>query len=209
MAVRLSVIMVHSAPRTASAERMAESVIGELIGRSGIDVILVGPLAQLGETSTDRLTLASITGDVAVLDWQSPSEIVATLHEIGFQGQRSPHEADPQAPLPTSPLRRIYAFDLARFSGPQEVIAALSRLQSNRQVRTFSLGMVPIASPPQIGPGRATAPQPIVPMSSPRGSTARKQSHVAGELPPPSHPSPNHSPLNLDDLLDQLDRIDP
>ncbi len=76
MAIRLSVIMVH-APPTAGAERTAQSVVGELIGLNGIDLTLVGPLAQLDETSTDRLTLASLSGDVAVLDWQRPEEIVA------------------------------------------------------------------------------------------------------------------------------------
>ena len=72
MAVRLSVVMVHSAPATPSAERVAQGVVGELIGLSGIDLVLVGPLDSLSESSTDRLTLSSIGGDIAMLDWRMP-----------------------------------------------------------------------------------------------------------------------------------------
>ena len=79
MAVRLSVVMVHSAPATATAERVAQGVVGELIGLSGIDLILVAPLDSLSETSTDRLTLSSLDGDIAVLDWSQPEVTHASL----------------------------------------------------------------------------------------------------------------------------------
>ena len=134
MAVRLSVIMVHSAPPTAAAastaDRMVESVVGELIGISGIDLTLVGPIASLEESSTDRLTLTSLSGDVALLDWQPPPAAVADLTSVGFEGQRSPHSRDSDVPPPEANLRRVYAFDLNQFSGASDVIAALSQLKS-------------------------------------------------------------------------------
>ena len=57
MAVRLSVIMVHSPPPTSTAQQLAQGVVGELIGLPGIDLTLVEPLDRLQATSTDRLTL--------------------------------------------------------------------------------------------------------------------------------------------------------
>lgn len=197
MAVRLSVIMVHSPPPTAAtaatAERMVESVVGELIGLSGIDLTLVGPIALLAETSTDRLTLDSLSGDVAVLDWQPPAESVADLASIGFEGQRSPHEHDPDVPPPAANSRRVYAFDLNQFSGAGDVVAVLSKLKSSRQVRTFSLELAPPASKPAAKPAAKPADRP--PLASDRASPA--SSAEPGET------------LNLDDLLDQLDQLDP
>ena len=58
MAVRLSVIMVHTVPPTLAAGRTAEAVVGELIGRAGIDLTLVGPLAELGESRLEALRAA-------------------------------------------------------------------------------------------------------------------------------------------------------
>ena len=123
MAVRLSVVMVHSPPvsalqvtedepsNRATAQQLAEAVVGELIGLNGIDVTLVGPIAQLAPASTDRLTLESLTGDVAVLAWQCASETMAALAGIDFQGERSPHAHDRDVALPAARIRRIYAFD--------------------------------------------------------------------------------------------------
>ncbi len=207
MPVRLSVIMVHSPPpstrqvpqdqkpKRASPERMAEAVVGELIGLSGIDLTLVGPIAQLPEASTDRLTLESLSGDVAVLDWQSPPHTLAALASIGFQGERSPHACDRNVAAPPANLRRIYAFDLNEFSQSSDVIEALSQLKSSRQVRTFSLDLAPRTTTlpdakTQAG-SAARAPRP----NSPRKHSDAKA--ISGES------------LNLDDLLDQLDQLDP
>ena len=234
MAVRLCVVMVHSPPPSAkvvvsagggSAEQFAEGVIGELIGLSGVDVTLVGPIAHLAETSTDRLTLGSLSGDVAVLDWQSPSDIMSALESIGFEGQRAAHPADRDAPRSESNVRRVYAFDLNAFSQSKRVVAALTELKSSRQVRTFTLGPLPLAP--------ATTPQPphttsvatsesvaSVAAESPTndGSLDRpsaRQDSPAGHAASPisgaaaSQQTPGGEKLDLDDLLDQLDDLDP
>ena len=43
MAVRLSVIMVHTPPASAASSELAESVVGQLIGLPEIDLTLIGP----------------------------------------------------------------------------------------------------------------------------------------------------------------------
>ena len=204
--------MVHSAPPTAAAARMAEGIVGELIGLNGIDLTLVGPLTQIGDSSTDSLTLESLVGDVAVLDWQSPLEIMAALNRIGFGGQRSPHQHDPEAPAMATNLRRVYALNLSKFSHPQEVLEALSRLNASRQIRTFSLGVAPDSSSPKPSPPDSrSSPQPP-------GISPNQQAMPGKDFGPPplqrplkdaATPSPRGETLNLDDLLDQLDQLDP
>ncbi len=214
MAVRLSVIMVHRPPLSMrpvtqdqasnriSPERMAEAVVGELIGLNGIDLMLVGPIAELPEASTDRLSLDSLTGDVAVLDWQSPSDILDSLASVRFEGERSPHAHDPDVSPPPSNRRRVYAFDLNKFARPGDVVEALVTLMTSRSVRTFTLQPMPSTAagktPPT--PAKSTAASPITPS------------------PPPLPPSPptradaeavSGNSLDLDHLLDQLDQMDP
>ena len=149
MAVRLSVVMVHNAPATPSAERVAQGVVGELIGFSGIDLILVGPLDSLGESSTDRLTLSSIGGDIAVLDWRIPEVMHESLRRLGINGTRVRHAPDPHvaefgiAPKnPEGRPRKLYFFNLNEFSAPERVVAALAELNADRAVRTFSLAPI-------------------------------------------------------------------
>jgi hypothetical protein len=132
--------MIQSPPAEAAKQRLSEALIGRLIGRAGIDLTLIDRLSSLGEGSTDRLTLESLSGDVAVLDWQSPERIVSALHAIGFAGQRAPHGSDPHASSVGSEARRIYAFDLSTFDDVALIEASLTQLLENRQVRTFSLG---------------------------------------------------------------------
>ncbi len=184
-AVRLSLVMVHSSP-FASARLLPEAIVAELIGVPEIDLTLVGPLAQLSASSTDRLALESLTGDVAVLDWQSPDEIVRSLARVGFDGDRVPHANDVEATAPRTPGRRIYAFDLTRFRDLTSLHQAIGQLKSSLQVRTFSL---------PLGPSTVVSPSPV-PSQSP--------SPVVEPLQPKPPPA-----INLDDLLDQLDDLDP
>lgn len=230
MAVRLTVIMIQSNPPTAGAQRMAEAVVGELIGAEGIDLTLIGPLSSLAETATDRLTLESISGDVAALDWQDPETIVRGLAAVNFLAHRAPHPHDDDVPTPamgTAPAlgsRRVYAFDMNRFRVAGELIEALKELNARRQVRTFTIGPGSIAPRSSDVPGAnshpATPPQvdQKVKIATSRSVTSQvigvsgvTGSPEAGEVVPHSN-SQASSPrtgLDLDDLLDQLDQADP
>ena len=220
MAVRLSVIMVHSTPPTATAQQLAQQVVGELIGLQGIDLTLVEPFSQLHESSTDRLTLGSLGGDVAVLDWRSPAEILASLASIDFEGKRSPHQHDLEVPSAPANSRRIYAYDLSKFSRADDVIAALSRLNADRQVRAFSLGPPPISlastSNRVSGQNAPIKGIPKAPLRNPQDSVqtdppVTSQSSLKSDKPPSQghqRQPQGQKPLDLDDLLDQLDRSD-
>ena len=202
MAARLTVIMVHSPPANAAAQGIAESVVGEIIGRPGIDLTLVGPLDQIAPQSTDLLTLQGITGDVAVMDWRTSDDLVQKLNETGFPGVRAPHADDQEPPSPPIGQRRIYAFDLNQTTDAKQLCVALNNLLAERQVRTFTLGGIssqakPAAKPTASLPTVKTQPQkePSQPESSARQGTKQRANES--------------SPINLDDLVDQLDQLDP
>tara|TARA_R110002049_G_scaffold2750_4_gene21881 strand:- start:21913 stop:22689 length:777 start_codon:yes stop_codon:yes gene_type:complete len=159
MPARLNVIMIESAPAAGAARRLAESVVGELIGLPGMDLTLVESLDKLTEGSTDKLTLDSISGDVCVLDWQPPPAIESSLHSVGFLGRRSPHAHDPDmdvSPQDQGSQRRIYAFDLNRFTEAAQLCEALAALRQTLQVRTFSLG-----APPALNGSKEKGAKPI------------------------------------------------
>ncbi len=220
MAVRLPVIMIHSPPGGSRWQSLGESVIGELIGRPGIDLTLVGRLADLATGSTDRLTLESLRGDLVVLDWQPPDGILADWHRLGLDGARAPHRDD-QDPAPVSPpTRRIYAFDLRGFDDAAPVCDAVKRLLESRQTRTFTLGGIGNGKP-------TTAPPPSNPTS---GSTRFESVESVESVPSPADPTRNRtdgSPIShrdesipgstsppdrdreLDALVDELDLLDP
>lgn len=211
MAVRLTVIMIENAPPTAKAGRLAEDIVGHLIGRPGIDVTLIRSLSDLQAGSTDQLTLDSITADAAVLDWQSPESIVRLLNEVGFAGVRAAHRFDSQAPAESTGGRRIYGFDLTQFSEASELTKALDILKSERQVRTFSIAAL---APPS---SKSTAPNPLSPPSQSPTSSATVAQNQSVKPVAKTGPDDRSGPatdrqivsdIDLDDLIDQLDQSD-
>ncbi len=151
MPVRLTVVMNQTPPANASAQRLGESIVGEMIGRPGIDMVLVNSASLEDPESTDTLTLKSLAGDFVYLDWKTPQASVATLALGDIHGRRTPHPDDLSAPTDqpafagrtnTEPPadRRIYVFDLNLAGAAGEVCKAVYGLLASRQVRTFSLG---------------------------------------------------------------------
>lgn len=224
MAVRLSVIMVHTPPASAASSELAEAVVGQLIGLPEIDLMLVGPLSRLAEGSTDRLSLESIAGDVALLDWQNVEMSVADLEKLGFEGVRAPHDHDPNQPNLANATRRIYAFDLNKFSSGDSVCQAITSLKNRRQVRTFSLSLAsdspsPVSDATSRSATASASPPPTSPDSSAeRPSSTEKPPAENSEVAKPVPGSGSSKAaigdksggeLDLDHLLDQLDELDP
>lgn len=220
MAVRLSVIMVHTPPASAAMQSLSEDVVGQLIGLPGIDVALIGPVRTLVAESTDRLTLDTISGDVAMLDWQDPEQTIADLASVGFSGARAAHTNDPHPPQNGSPLRRIYTFDLTRFSDAAEVVQALVELRDHRRVKTLSIGLSPPPKPAATGTSHSNRNPDD--SSTSGGPIPEKNgvSQVASSPPTADPPSSSKQendrpgrtgtqPIDLDQLIDQLDELDP
>jgi len=177
--------------------------------------MLVGDLGSLHEDSSDRLTLEAINSHVAVLDWGQPEVILQRCHEIGFRGSRAPHAGDPAVPPVTGQTRKIFIFDLAQSADAQALCEAIRQLLQSQQVKTFSLGGT--ASP---GSGNASespspvsaARSPVVGVAPERPANNAFRPSSAADFPartPESSPPPKPGPLDLDELMDQLDQLDP
>ena len=143
MATRLTVVLSQSPGNSVlsgkCAIRDAESVVAELIGLAGIDLTLIASLDTITESSTDHLTLSSISGDFAMLDWQTPELIVSSLQRNHVIGLRTPHPSDREAPIPVAGQRRVYVFDLTQFTDTASLRECIEQLHQQRQVKTFSL----------------------------------------------------------------------
>ena len=205
--MRLPVILVQNPP--ASGAALAEALVGNLIGRAGLDLTLVDRFDALAADSTDRMTLEAITVPSAILDWQSESEMLSSLSAIGFLGTRCAHQLDSAAPAgqfaPTGQgrsNRRLFLFDLNRHRDAAKIIAELDRLRSSLSIKTFSLGAI-------APPGDASAP-----LVQPRDAVNPGDSIAATAATPARVTSTasmiglTRSDENLDALIDQLDDLD-
>lgn len=181
MAVRLTVVISQARQGTSKQQTLEACLIAELIGRSGIDVSLIGPLSQVEQSTTERLVLEGISGDFALVAWQTAEETMAQLAALQISAQRSAHRADPQAG--TEPGRRIYCFDWNRFSTAEELAASLGQLLNERRVVTVSLAPPPASTPSQSPPQQSTLP---IAGSGSRGPTADPLPKAGPEGPPRS-----------------------
>jgi hypothetical protein len=205
MANRLTVVMVHPPRGNPAAQNLSAAVVGELIGLPGFDLTLVEPLDQIQTTSSDHLTLDSLAGDLALLAWQPAATSVQSLDALGIAGTRMRHANDRDAAAAAAGGRRIYAFDLTTFGSAANVCEALRQLLQSTQIRTYSLqGLrpTPAAKPAHSAAhsdrssGKATAA--AVPSPPPPGDATQSRQD-----------QPVKPPLDLDDLVDQLDSLDP
>ncbi len=201
--MRLPVILVQFPP--ASGASLAEDLVGNLIGRAGLDLTLVNRFDAIATDSTDRLTLDAITVPVAVLDWRSPDEIRQVLGEIGFDGVRCAHQLDPQVlPSPGSTsVRRLFLFDLNQHTDVNAIVAELNRLRESLSVKTVSLGGLST-----LPPRKATAH--VVAEKRNDDQVTRGPDTDASTIAKPTVPLPSDSTSDehLDAMLDELDQLD-
>ena len=225
MAVRLPVILIQSRPPHAAAEKLADSLVGELIGASGLDLILVDPLAEMEIDAIDRLTLESLEGDVALLDWKDSSEIIRDWRDAGLVGERAPHDLESEAVLGVAGVRRVYAMDLRVVESYRQVLTALGKIQSERMVKTFTLGL-PLTGGPQAErkPPLNGSDSPLIAEqggnSLAEPSQGNQAKSASSELEKPSigpkagelekiRGAKSQNKLDLDALMDEFDRSDP
>ncbi|MEL6104991.1 MAG: hypothetical protein AAFU85_03090 [Planctomycetota bacterium] len=189
--MRLPVILVQHAP--AGGQALAEALVGELIGRAGLDLTLVDRFESIRDDSSDRLTLDGIQGDAAVLDWRSADEILEAVGNIGFHGTRQAHQLDGEVNASAATQsRRLFLFDLRLGVDARVIVAELIRLRESLSVKTFSLAGLAGPSP------KKAKPAPVVPAPAPV------------EAPSPTEPTPGRAPTGdaLDRLIDHLDELD-
>lgn len=201
--MRLPVILVQNPPAAGAA--LAEALVGNLIGRAGLDLTLVDRFDSLSENSTDRMTLDGITVPSAVLDWRSPEQTQDILTSISFHGVRTPHRLDPLVPSGSGESnRRLFLFDLTEHRDALSIVAELDRLRESLSVKTVSLGST--VATKSLDGGRSVVPArrpplDVLPMHVP---------HPSEDSSPPTNTARGvvRSDENLSQLIDQLDELD-
>lgn len=197
--MRLPVILIQNPP--ASGVALAEQLVGNLIGRPGLDLTLIDRLDSLGLESTDRMTLEGITVPSAVLDWRDESNLYDALNAIEFTGYRCAHQMDPTPPPEQrSSSRRLFLFNLKQHTDPIAIMNELNRLKDSLAVKTISIGG--LAPQTQRSPEQqnTTANPPI---STP--PSARPTAPPVDTAPPQGE---TRSDDNLNALIDHLDELD-
>ena len=208
--MRLPVILVQNPP--AGGTELAETLVGNLIGRPGLDLTLVDRLDSISPDSTDQMTLEGITVPSAVLDWRAPAQTLASLQAIGFNGRRCPHQLDrpdqsDQAVDHTASndsggisRRRIFLFDLNTHTDANLIIAELDRLRESLSVRTISISLGDNLSQPAAKPdSKPNAPSVGAPNHSRASHSLEMQPDQSEDL---------QSDECLDQLIDRLDELD-
>lgn len=219
MVDRINVVLVsrpNADQRTdrSTAERLTEAIVGNLAGRPGIDLVLVTPLADIQNDSTDQLTLSAIHSGTAVLTWSTPTDTIADLNKLGIPSVRCRHAGDPDAAADpaagrgNSVLHQVYAFDLRKVTSVDQLMDDLDQLRRVRAVKTFSLGGLASVRP-------SLAP-PIVKAPSKPDQTSKPDQISGSDQPGPSKPEINNQSIarqdqgdsGLDALIDSLDEFD-
>lgn len=201
--MRLPIILVQNPPAVGAA--LAEALVGNLIGRAGLDLTLVDRFDSIRPDSTDRMTLDGITVPSAILDWRSPTEMLSQLSAIGFDGVRASHQLDEaKADQSGGPSRRLFLFDLTQQHDAMAVIAELDRLRKSLSVKTFSLG----STGTKTGDATAVAVDPIETESAKAVDSAVSPAAPNEAVSTDVVPGEIRSDENLDALIDQLDDLD-
>lgn len=203
--MRLPVILVQNPP--AAGATLAEDLVGNLIGRAGLDLTLVDRFDSLATDSTDRMTLEAITVPSAILDWRTEEQIFESLTTIGFAGVRCPHQLDLSgsseqgSPEQGTSNRRLFLFDLSKHKDAAKIVSELDRLRESLSVKTVSLGSLsPINGSKKSETQGTRKPAPQAPANTSPTSRAG-----ASTITPLASP---RSDENLNDLIDQLDDLD-
>ncbi|MCA9139128.1 MAG: hypothetical protein KDB00_20285 [Planctomycetales bacterium] len=212
--MRLPVILVQNPPAAGAA--LAEALVGNLIGRAGLDLTLVDRFDSIADDSTDRMTLEGITVPSAILDWRSEEQILESLEAIGFTGVRCPHQLDSDhSPTPGTSTRRLFLFDLTKHQDATKIVSELDRLRGSLSVKTVSLGSLS----PINGAKNAVTKGDQTPSDQPQNSASRTDSVASSAADSTAVPGRSgaaamtylaspRSDKNLDDLIDQLDDLD-
>lgn len=207
MSIRLNVVLSQSAGGPPQRGDLESEVVARLIGAPGIDLSLIGPLESLAENSTDRLMLERLSGDLALLSWESPAAAAERLAASQIPGRRAPHPLDPDAtaangqsaaaPGSEGSQRRIYHHPLDGHSAAA-LQSAIERLLASRRVVTFQLA--PAATPPRTPPARVKPPAQAAPPA--HAAPPAKATQPARAAPPAQASATDRWDALVDELND-------
>lgn len=210
MAVRLNVIVLRPTGEHRHFDPACDDAVGQLLGRPGLDLVLLDRIPGPDESGTERLAVESIAGDVACVGWTDAEMVSEPLGLLGKRVARVPHrrDADAESVLDDEPIAKLYHFDMRREGASQTILADLQALLATRQTPMFQIGIGGSARPKKAS---ASAPSTTKPDAAP---VQNNTPSPAKPSTPPVSPRASTSPLtsnrstDLDALVDELDELD-
>ncbi|MEO9932246.1 hypothetical protein, partial [Rhodopirellula bahusiensis] len=208
MAVRLNVIVLRPTGEHRHFDPACDDAVGQLLGRPGLDLVLLDRIPGPDESGTERLAVESIAGDVACVGWTDAEQVSEPLGLLGKRVARVPHRRDEDAaPIQNDePIAKHYHFDMRRDGASQTILADLQALLATRQTPMFQIGGGPAAPKRANAKAVPKAASNAVPV---KDITPTKPAAVPSA--PPASPAPSltkDQSTDLDALVDELDELD-
>ncbi|MCC9655208.1 hypothetical protein [Rhodopirellula halodulae] len=204
MAVRLNVIVLRPEGDHRHFDPACDDAVGQLLGRPGLDLVLLDRIPGPNDAGTERLAVESIAGDIACVAWTDADRVSQPLALLGKRVARVPHRRDVDAPTPDveGPIAKLYHFDMRRDGAQQTILKDLQTLLATRQTPTFQIGSMGDRKP-------------RVPKANPEEASSQESPAVAPPVSPtpvvrevPRSTSASQAKTNLDALVDELDELD-
>lgn len=209
MSARLNVLLVQSPAATSLQSRLQESLVMRMIGAPGLDLAIVTSIDPEHASDTEQLLLASLSGDVAVIDWRDPETIVDSLARCGIAGARAPHPLDPTWSSPPPGQRKLYIVDLRNGDSADRIEEGLRQLLNERRVVAVPL-LGPTASVTPSNRQAAVAAAPAT-ETKPTDRTISSAALPHTDVPRNESPRKAHRPfteLDLDDWVEGVNGSD-
>lgn len=203
MPVRLTVLTIR--PTTALARDAYDDVIANLLGRPGLDLVLLEHMPSQSSPDTERLALEGLQGTVATVAWCDAETLASSLNDAAEAGSQStrfvrrPHAADSQADSwqPQPDHIGLFHFDMHQQSA-ESLHQDLVSLLASQQTRTFGITLP--TAPNTITDRVAPSPAKIAATPPPvKANTSQT---------PPASPNKNVDHDQLDQWVDDLDELE-
>ena len=219
MAVRMNVLVLRPPGNGSKAHQQFDDVIGQLLGRPGLDVTLLERLPGPNESTTERLALESLGGHIACLAWADAHTTVNDLAAAGKPMSRRPHRGDPEATSGNGKPAdagsgRMFFFDMRKPAANVSIFRDLQELLRTLQTPMFRIGS---ATRPTAADGRPPASALVPSESIDRKTIAPADPPSDAATKPTNRPEPASHEKNSDfpqrqsptdeDLDDDLDRL--
>lgn len=212
MAVRMNVLVLRPPGNGSKAHHQFDDVIGQLLGRPGLDVTLLERLPGPDDSTTERLALESLGGHIACLAWADANAMTIELAAAGKPMSRRPHQHDADAASTNGAASgsaggRMFYFDMRRPGANVSIFDDLQELLRTLQTPMFRIGSEPklLKTKPNTQPTTALG-APVRPESAPRAA-APPAAPIALPRPAPERVAED-SEDDLDRLVDELDDLD-
>lgn len=197
MAVRLSVLILKPSPEF---QGRFENIVGELLGRPGLDVVMLERIPAADEGATESLALEGLSPPIACLTWHEFDKVQHDLAAAGYPLSRCRHADDPAGESSNANQAAAYFFDLRPASVHDSILDKLRTLRDRLNVTTFSLqGLAPPPRKPVV------AQADVSPKRDAESNDVTHNNVTKADSTASPQPSPERS---LEQLVDELDELD-